>query len=107
MSDDPARLGVDAFEVEWCSDLPDDGCGGADMDAAKYQRRYLRERQFAEKFARIVFPKDKFGAVRITPVRLTDPHEGTQYAGIRSQFEWTPTGDSFEYSGEEQNVRPR
>lgn len=98
--DDPKRLGCEAFEVEWCDNLPVNEFGDAEMDKATYKRRYFHSKQIAEKFARIVFQHDKFGAVQITPVRLEDPLSDTEYAGIRSKFRWEPTGDSFEYSGE-------
>lgn len=104
MSDDPkdrgAKLGDEAFEVEWCSDLPSDGYGGVDMDQAKYNSRVFKSKQWAETFARIVYPKDKFGGVRLTRVILEDPYADTKYAGIRSQFQWEPVGDPWEYSGE-------
>lgn len=93
------EVGREAYEVEWCVDLPSDGCGGCLPDKAKYKRRLLRCRQFAERFAKVAYLEDKFGAVLITPVVGTDPHAGTQYEGIKSLYRWEPIGDATEYSG--------
>jgi hypothetical protein len=93
-------LGDEAWKVEWCYELPSvEGTSDADIDRAKYKYRIFMCREMAEKFARICYPDDKFGAVHIYPVTFEDPHADTKYAGIRSQFRWAETGDAIEYSG--------
>lgn len=96
------EVGTEGYEVEWCYELPIED-GDAQMEKAKWRRVVLTDLQDAKKLAEEVYPQDQFGAVLITQVVLTDPHEGTRYAGIRSEFRWEPQSewaDKAEYSNE-------
>jgi hypothetical protein len=93
------KLGDEAYKVEWCCELPLEADGKtAIIDAAKYYRRLFPSLKLAEVFARKILPKDKFGSVLIYPVRFTDPHYDSEFAGIRSEFCWEATGDAIEVS---------
>lgn len=95
-----AKLGDEAWEVEWCDNLPLNGAGEGLLDKAHYVRRYAGTLREAMQAAKKVYPQDQFGAVRITLVRWIDPHADTEDAGRSSQFRWEPIADPIEYSGE-------
>ena len=64
------QLGDSGWEVEWCSHLPVNEFGDADIDRAKYHRRYFQKRDAAFTFARQVLSKDVFGSVIVTPFAM-------------------------------------
>jgi len=91
------KKGEEGFEVEWCYDLPlVPGTSDAEVDKAAFRSKVVRTEKDARMLANWTLKLDKFGAVRVTPVRLVDPHEGTEYAGLK--LEWEHTGDGFEVS---------
>ena len=92
------RGGDSGWEVEWCSHLPpmpgvpDE----ADMDNAVYETRDFDTREEALAFAREVYPRDKFGSVRITPFEMQRLSEEWPYGITRehmSESEFYEGGD--------------
>ena len=69
------------------------------MDRARFSTLIISEPERVIEEARKVYPMDKFGAVRITPVIFTDPYG----ENIPRTFEWEAASDwdsCLEYSGE-------
>jgi hypothetical protein len=62
------------FEVEWCDNLPIDGNGYPDVDAASHSFRDFASRENAVAFAKTV--RDYWGAPRITPFELVPYDDG-------------------------------
>lgn len=62
------------YEVEWTSDVPNDECGDAILDAAVTHTRYFKTRAAALRFAAKVLPQDYFGAVAVTECH-EEPYE--------------------------------
>lgn len=91
------RPGTEAFEVEWCEVLPATALGEANLDEAIFSQCYRPTKTTAMLAARAVYHRDKFGAVRITPVRWEDRYPDTEIAG--RIYRWVPIGDSVEFSG--------
>lgn len=93
----PPVLGESAWEVEWCYELPTvEGCNDADIDRAKFSRSMVKSKEAAMELAKKVYPLDKFGAVKITPMEYRDDIG----EGIAALFDWAAAGDSIEYSGD-------
>ena len=95
------KEGDTGYEVEWCCDLPTypDDPNTIDTDNAKYVRRDFRTKEDAYAYAKKVFPKDKGGAVRITPFlleRLVDEHPFHIEHNCHVEY----TADSDYYEGE-------
>lgn len=91
------EIGDQAFQVEWCYDLPLEEDGSAIIDAAKYRRNYFKTFESAMNRATFVYKEDKFGAVMITPVIWVDQHPDTEHSEL--EFRWEACGESKEYSG--------
>lgn len=91
------KEGDRAFEVEWCDHIPvfEDGCH--DMDNAHFNCLFFKTKKKALEFAKRILPKDKFGAVMITPVEWRDQYPNTLFKGWL--FEWEYIGESEEFTG--------
>jgi hypothetical protein len=66
------KIGQELWEVEWCSQLAYDQGGDLRPDGCTYSVRRLPTKNQAESFARHIYPQDRLGSVRITPVRAVD-----------------------------------
>lgn len=90
-------LGMRAWEVEWCEEIPyDEEAQSHDFDNATYRYRVFRDKAKAEAFAREVYPQDHFGSVSITEVEWTDPY----HEDIPRTFRWEAVGEPEFYEGE-------
>jgi hypothetical protein len=93
------RVGDECWEVEWCAGVPLDENGDADLDRADYRVCRFADRDAALAFAREIFPKDHFGAVRITPERF-EPYDELEAVAYPHAGYWQAIGDSEFYEGE-------
>lgn len=95
-----SKLGEKGYEVEWCYEIAFvDGNPeyGIEPDKCKYAFRDFPNRGLARAFAKKIFPKDQFGAVRITPFEIMPQSDEWPYGKTREH-----TGDSEMYEGESQ-----
>jgi hypothetical protein len=92
-------IGDETWEVQWCAGVPLDECGDADLDRADCRIRRFADRDAALAFAREIYPKDYFGAVRITPERFEAYDELDAVACPHAGY-WQAIGDSEFYEGE-------
>ncbi len=90
------KLGDSGWEVEWCYELPLDELGDADIDAAKYKRRFFKSIELARIYASVILPQDNFGSLLITPFTVELAEDEYPNAGTRIEY----TGDSECYDGE-------
>ena len=88
------------WQIEWCTDLPIDSAGDADIDQATYVSRLSLTRESAFTMARKVFPQAKLGAVRITQVSFVpyDNADATRYPIMVGY--WKPYNDSEWFEGD-------
>lgn len=77
------------YAIEWCYDLPDDGFGGCDVDAAKYKTEYRATEAEAIDRAKELYPSDKFGSVIVTEERREIEPYITRDLG-RNYYTWEP-----------------
>lgn len=94
------RVGDEAFEVEWCSDLPRNEYGDADMDRAVMHIRTFKTKGAAMRYARQVYHRDAFGSVSITPVRFM-PYDADDAARLPTIGFWDSCGHTEHYEGED------
>lgn len=94
------NLGDSGWEVEWCSK-----CGlvdeehpeyGGDPDLDVTHDRLFRTKDEAMAFAREVYPKDQYGAVRVTEFRVSPLSDEWPYGAYREYI-----GDTEHYEGED------
>ena len=93
---DRPQLGDRMFEVEWCTKIPRDENGDADLDRATYRIGMVATREAALALAKKVYPQDQFGCVAVTEMEYSDELGD----GVPATFLWLAVADSQHYSGE-------
>lgn len=95
-----SKVGDEAWEVEWCSDVPKDENGDSISDRAVMHVRTFKTKAAALKCAREAFPKDFFGSVAITPVRFMpyDEDDAERYPTVGY---WEACGETEHYEGDD------
>jgi len=75
MKEPKGNTGDLLYEVEWCTDMPQDENGDVDFYECTYDQEYLKTQEEAIAFAKKIFPKDLVGEVKIRPgyLELKDP----------------------------------
>lgn len=87
------RVGDEAYEVEWCANMPLDENGDCDFDAAEYHAEMLRTHTAAHNRAKEVLPLSCHGVAMVMPMRFAAYDDEDAHLRPHVGF-WEATGDA-------------